>query len=547
MLTNLSGQIERVTYTSTESGFTIAKVKVRGQRDLVTVVGNLLAPTPGEVLEMRGEWTRHPRFGEQFKVKEFKTKIPATVYGIKRYLGSGLIKGLGPVMAGRIVERFGKETLEVIDNQIARLAEVEGIGQKRIGMIAGAWEDQKDIRDVMVFLQSHGVGSGFAAKIFGKYGNRSIAVVKENPYRLATDIFGVGFLSADKIAQNIGFEKDAPLRVAAGILYVLQQLAEDGHVYYPYEPLMDRCREILLVDREVIATALGSLAIDQLIVIEDLNENIEGFKENHKAVYLARFHRCETEIAQRLKGLVETPKSIRTIDSTGAVAWVQQKLSITLAKNQTKAIRQAFENKVLVITGGPGTGKTTIINAILKILSKISTGMMPAEPTGKIKARIMLAAPTGRAAKRMAEASGHAAKTIHRLLEYSFQKGGFQRNEDKPLECDVLIIDEASMIDTVLMHHLLKAVPAFAMLILVGDVNQLPSVGAGNVLSDIIESASVPVVALNEIFRQAKTSRIITNAHKINNGILPFIEHNGTFDPVNDFYFIENDYPETVL
>jgi exodeoxyribonuclease V alpha subunit len=547
MPTELSGQIERITYTSEETGFTIAKVKLRGQRDPVTVVGNLLAPTPGEVLEMHGEWTRHPKFGDQFKVREFKTKIPATVHGIKKYLGSGLIKGLGPVMAGRIVERFGKQTLEIIESRIERLAEVEGIGQKRIGMIASAWEDQKEIRDVMIFLQSHGVGSGYAAKIFKKYGNRSIAVVKENPYRLAIDIFGIGFLSADKIAQRIGFEKDAPLRVAAGILYVLQQLAEDGHVYYPYEPLLDRCREILDVGREVIVTALGALAIDQLVVIEDLNTNIQKFKENHKAVYLARYHRCETGIAKRLKRLVQTPKSIRSIDPTRAVEWVQNQLSIRLARNQTRAVQQAFESKVLVITGGPGTGKTTIINAILKIFSKIDTGPLAAASTAKIRARIMLAAPTGRAAKRMTEATAHGARTIHRLLEYSFQKGGFQRNEDKPLECDVLIVDEASMIDTVLMHHLLRAVPLFASVILVGDINQLPSVGAGNVLNDIIESEAVPVVALHEIFRQAKTSRIITNAHKINSGILPFIEQNTAFDPVNDFYFIENDDPEKVL
>ncbi len=547
MPTNLSGQIERITFTSEETGFTIAQVKVRGRRDLVTAVGNLLAPAPGEVLEMHGEWTRHPRFGEQFKVNEFKTKTPATVDGIKKYLGSGLIKGLGPVMAGRIVERFGKQTLKVIESQIERLAEVEGIGQKRIGMIAGAWEDQREIRDVMIFLQSHGVGSGYAAKIFKKYGKRAIAVVKENPYRLATDIFGIGFLSADKIAKNIGFENDAPLRVAAGILYVLQQLAGDGHVYYPYEPLMDRCRDILSVERKAIVDALGKLAVDRKIVIEDLNDNIEGFKENHKAVYLTLFHRCETGIARRLKRLVDTPKSIRSIDSARAVEWVQKQLSFTLAKNQIKAIQQAFVNKVLVITGGPGTGKTTIINAILKILSKIDSGISPAELTGKKKARIMLAAPTGRAAKRMAETTGHRAKTIHRLLEYSMQKGGFQKNEDQPLECDVLIIDEASMIDTILMHHLLKAVPHSAMLILVGDVYQLPSVGAGNVLNDIIESETVPVVALNEIFRQAQTSRIITNAHKINNGILPPLEHNDQFDPANDFYFIENDDPEKVL
>ena len=534
MLTDLSGQIEHITYTSEETGFTIAKVKVRGRRDPITVVGNLLAPAPGEVLEMRGEWTRHPKFGEQFKVIEFKTKVPATVHGIKKYLGSGLIKGLGPVMAGRIVDRFGPNTLDIIDNQIERLADVEGIGKKRIGMIAQAWENQKEIRGVMLFLQSHGVGSGYATKIFKAYGNRSIAVVRQNPYRLATDIFGIGFLSADKIAKDIGFAKESPLRVEAGVVYALQQLADDGHVYFPYELLIDKARGILEVGRKIIVNALGRLSIDQQIVIEDLNESLHEFKQNHKAVYLTRYHRCETGIANRLKGLLDTPKSTRAVDSAKAVDWVQQQLSITLAEKQLMAIQGAFENKVLVITGGPGTGKTTIINSVIKIFSKIG-------------ARIFLAAPTGRAAKRMSEASGHEAKTIHRMLEYSLQKGGFQRNADKPLDCDVLIIDEASMIDTILMYHLLKAIPAFAMLIFVGDVNQLPSVGAGNVLNDIIESACVAVVTLNKIFRQAKTSRIITSAHKINSGVLPDIEIGGAFDPANDFYFIEQENPDRVL
>lgn len=534
MLTDLSGQIERITYTSEENGFTIAKVKVGGRQDLITVIGNLMAPTPGEVLEMRGEWTTHPKFGKQFKVAHFKTKVPATVFGIKKYLGSGLIRGLGPVMAGRIVDRFGKKTLDIIETDIKRLAEVEGIGTKRIAMVARAWEDQKEIRDVMLFLQSHGVGPGFATKIFNAYGNRAVAVVKENPYRLATEIFGIGFLSADRIAQNLGFAKDTQLRVEAGILYVLHQLADDGHVYFPYEPLIDRCREILEVDRKAVVTALGGLAIDQKVIIEDLNETIEGYRENNKAVYLARFHRSETGIARYLKRILQTPKSMRAIDAAKAVQWVQQQLSITLAENQLNAIQWAFEHKVLVITGGPGTGKTTIIKAIIKIVSRIN-------------ARIMLAAPTGRAAKRMSEASGYEAKTIHRMLEYSFQKGGFQRNEDKPLECDVLIIDEASMIDTILMHHLLKAVPPAAMFILVGDVNQLPSVGAGNVLNDIIASGSVPVATLTEIFRQAQASRIIINAHKINSGVVPVIEHSVAFDPANDFYFIEQDDPERVL
>jgi len=534
MLTDLSGQIERITYTNEENGFTIAKVKVRGQQDLVTVVGNLMAPTPGEVLDMRGEWTQHPKFGEQFKVAQFKTKVPATVYGIKKYLGSGLIKGLGPVMAGRIVEKFGQKTLDIIENKIEHLAQVDGIGTKRIAMIARAWEDQKEIRDVMLFLQSHGVGSGFATKIFKIYGNRAIAVVKENPYRLATDIFGIGFLSADKIAENLGFAKDSQLRIEAGILYALHQLADEGHVYFPYAPLIDKCREMLEVDREAVVNALGSLSLNQTVAIEDLNEDIEKNRENYKAVYLARYYRCETIIAKCLKKILHMSKSIRAIDSVKAVQWVQQQLSISLAEHQVNAIRWALENKVLIITGGPGTGKTTIINAILKILSKINI-------------RVMLAAPTGRAAKRMSEASGHEAKTIHRMLEYSLKKGGFQRNEDNPLECDVLIVDEASMIDTILMHYLLRALPPTAIFILVGDVNQLPSVGAGNVLNDIIASESIPVVTLNEIFRQAQASRIITNAHKINNGILPVIERSGSFDPANDFYFIEQEDPERVL
>jgi len=534
MLTDLSGQIERITYTSEENGFTIAKVKVGGRHDLITVVGNLMAPSPGEILEMRGEWTTHPKFGKQFKVVHSKTKVPATVYGIKKYLGSGLIRGLGPVMAGRIVDKFGKKTLDIIEDNIEQLADIEGIGTKRIAMIARAWEDQKEIRDVMLFLQSHGVGSGFATKIFKAYGNRAIAVVKNNPYRLATEIFGVGFLSADRIAQNLGFAKDDQLRVQAGILYVLHQLADDGHVYFPYEPLIDRCREVLEVERDAVVDALGSLTLDQKVIIEDLNATLEAYQQNNKAVYLTRYHLCETGIAKRLKRISQTPQSIRTIDAAKAVQWVQLQLSITLADKQLKAIQCAFDNKVLVITGGPGTGKTTIINAIIKILSKINV-------------RIMLAAPTGRAAKRMSEASGYEARTIHRMLEYSLQKAGFQRNEDKPLECDVLIIDEASMIDTILMHHLLKAVPAFAMLILVGDVNQLPSVGAGNVLNDIIASGSVPVVTLNQIFRQAQASRIITNAHKINSGRLPVIEHTDSFDPENDFYFIEQEDPERVL
>ena len=534
MPTTLSGQVEKITFTNEENGFTIARVKVPERHELVTVVGTLMAPMPGEILEMRGEWSDHPRFGRQFKVIEYRTRVPATVYGIRKYLGSGMIKGLGPVMAGRIVDRFGQKTLDIIETDIQRLLEVEGIGKKRIDMIAKAWDAQSEIRDVMLFLQGHGVSSGYAAKIFKHYGSQSISVVKQNPYRLASDIFGIGFLTADQIAGKLGFEKDSRLRVEAGILYVLHQLCDEGHVYFPYEPLVSKSCDILGVNREPVLRALGKLALDQTIVIEDVNETADTFKQNIKAVYLTRFHLCETGIARRLTTLVHATKAIRDIDSDKAIDWVQRRLSITLAENQMKAVVWAIENKVLVITGGPGTGKTTIINAVLKIYARLKSG-------------ILLAAPTGRAAKRMSEATGFEAKTIHRLLEYSLQKGGFQRHEDKPLECDVLIIDEASMIDTPLMYHLLKAVPPMATFILVGDVNQLPSVGAGNVLNDIIASTVVAVVTLDKIFRQAKTSQIVVNAHKINQGRVPSVSANQATDPQNDFYFIEQEDPEKVL
>jgi len=532
MLAELQGQIERITYINEDNGFTIARVKVYGQRDLVTIVGNLMAPSPGEILKMKGEWTNHPKFGEQFKIVHYKSTVPASVYGIEKYLGSGLIKGIGPVMAKRIVKKFGKDTLDVIETDIEKLAEVDGIGKKRIGMIKTAWDTQKEIRQVMLFLQTHGVSSGYATKIFKQYGQASIQVVKENPYRLATDIFGIGFVTADQIAEKLGFDKDSELRAEAGILYVLHQLADEGHVYYPYEPLVGKCQEILQVNRDVIVKAFGTIALDQKIVIEDLNQDVDIFTENNKAVYLAKFHLCETGITTRLKTLVNVPKSIRKVDSEKAIEWVQEQLAITLADKQIEAVKCAVENKVMVITGGPGTGKTTIINAILKIFSKL-------------KARIMLAAPTGRAANRMSEATGHEARTIHRMLEYSIQKGGFQKNDEHPLNCDLLIIDEASMIDTILMHHLLKAIPPRATFILVGDVNQLPSVGAGNVLKDIIGSGVVLVVQLNEIFRQAKESLIIVNAHKINSGEFPYLKPSE--EKLDDFYFIEQEDPDEVL
>ncbi|MFW6052662.1 MAG: ATP-dependent RecD-like DNA helicase [Desulfosalsimonas sp.] len=524
------GQIERVTYTNPENGYTVARVRVRGRREPVTVVGRFMEPTPGEVLEMTGSWKIHPTYGEQFEVQSYRTRSPSTVNGIKKYLGSGLVKGIGPVMAERIVERFGKSSLEVIEKEPERLKQVEGIGKKRIEMIRASWEEQKEIRNVMVFLQSHEVSAAYAVRIFRQYGRDAVEVVSENPYRLADDISGIGFLTADKIAGKLGFEKDNPLRIRAGILYVLNQLAEEGHVYYPYEELIDKSLEILETNKDVVADAIRRAAEDRDIIVEEIGPGSKDCQQT-KAVYLKRFYVCETGIARHFTRLALAPKGVRDTDADRALQWIQQRFEFRLADKQKAAVRCALENKIMVITGGPGTGKTTIIRAVLEIFKQLG-------------ARIMLAAPTGRAAKKMSEATGHAAATIHRLLSFNVRSGGFQKNQDNPLKCDMLIVDEASMIDTVLMYHLIKAVPPAATLVLVGDVHQLPSVGPGNVLNDVIASGTVPVVSLTEIFRQARQSRIIVNAHKINSGIIPKLDAN---EPESDFFFIEQQEPEKAV
>ena len=531
-LAELRGQIERITYANEENGYTVARVKVPGRKDLVTVIGHIVNPTPGEVLSMRGEWGRHPKYGEQFRIVSCESGVPATASGLEKYLGSGLIRGIGPVMAKRIVRRFKGETLHVIETAIGRLAEIEGIGPKRIAMIRKAWDEQKEIRAIMIFLQDHGVGAGYAARIFRHYGNDAIAVVRENPYRLATDVFGIGFLTADRIAEKLGFARDSEFRAEAGLFYVLHVLTEEGHVYYPREPLIERCREMLAIDREILDRALARLAADRRIILEAPDPDPADARENDQAVYLAGYFLAETLLARHLRTLVETPRTVREIDAEKAIPWLEAKLGIVLAEKQVEAIRAVAGHKVLVVTGGPGTGKTTIINAMIRVFAGL-------------KKKILLAAPTGRAAKRMTEATGHEAKTIHRLLEYSFQTGGFLRNADAPLDGDLVIIDEASMIDTLLMHYLLKAVPPRATFVLVGDVNQLPSVGAGNVLKDIIDAGVVPVIELNEIFRQAGESSIVVNAHRINAGQMPALATSR--ERLDDFYFIEQEDPGRVL
>jgi exodeoxyribonuclease V alpha subunit len=524
----ISGLLERITYHNEENDFVVAKLLEKGKKELTTIVGNLSGINPGESLKLTGRWVHNKKFGEQFQVENYEITVPATVHGIKKYLGSGLIKGIGPVMADRIVKKFALETLDIIEKTPERLSEVEGIGPKRIAMITKAWEEQKEIKNIMIFLQGHGVSAAYSAKIYKRYRERSIEIVKENPYRLAHDIHGIGFITADKIAQNIGIDPNSLIRAKAGVIYVLNELTEEGHVYYPEIELTQKAKEILKVDQDLITKAISGLSNEKEIFIEGINKG-----DSLRAVYLAPFYAAETGIAQRLRKLQEMPSNIRSINSEKAIEWVQQKLRIELADKQKEAVLTAASSKVLIITGGPGTGKTTIITAILRIFQQL-------------RLRILLAAPTGRAAKRMSEATGGESKTIHRLLEYSPKKGGFKKDQDDPLEADVLIIDEASMIDTPLMYHLLKATPPQVHLILVGDVDQLPSVGPGNVLKDIIDSGIFTVVRLTEIFRQAQESMIIVNAHKVNQGEFPVLKDPERREP-SDFYFIQEEEPEKIL
>jgi exodeoxyribonuclease V alpha subunit len=529
MLTELKGQIERITYYNEENGYTIAKMRVPGRSDLVTVVGNLPGMSPGEVLNLKGQWQTHPRYGEQFKILSYESIIPATVAGIERYLSSGLVKGIGPVMAQRLVAKFGEDTLNVIEHDTERLREVEGIGDKRIEMIKAAWEEQKEIREVMIFLQGYGVSPAYATKIFKQYGRDAVTVVRDNPYRLAEEVFGIGFIIADKIAEKVGISKDSPLRAKAGILYVLQQLADEGHTFYPFTPFLATCQKILDIEETILLDAFQAATSERKIIVEKIEDPPEW---NERAVYLAPLYVAETGLARHLQALCVSPRQLQLMDREGALKLAQQDLKISLSGQQLHAVTESLDTKVMVITGGPGTGKTTIIRAITHVYTK----------SGQ---KVVLAAPTGRAAKRMFEATGREAKTIHRLLEYSPKEARFKRDEQEPLEANLVVIDEASMVDTALMYHLLKAVPKHATLILVGDVDQLPSVGPGKVFRDIIDSGIVPTIRFNEIFRQARESMIVVNAHRVNSGQMPTT---GTEQETpTDFYFIEVEEPEKAL
>ncbi len=524
------GILERITYCNEETRFTVAKLKQKGKQDLTTVVGSLAGVSPGESLKLQGRWTYSKKFGEQFLVERYESVAPATVNGIEKYLGSGLIKGIGPVTARRIVRVFGPDTLDVIENNPQDLSRVEGIGPKRIAMIARAWAEQKEIKEIMVFLQGHGVSAGYSAKIYKKYGSASIETVRSNPYRLAADIHGIGFITADRIARNMGFDPRSEMRAREGVIYTLNEVVNEGHVYYPCDLLVKKAGKILEVDGELVSRALDGLSGEGRLILEDTWLPGEESRPGQRAAYLPPFYTAETALALGLSLLKKGPFPARPVDAQKAAAWVEQRLKMRLADAQREALALAVKHKVLVVTGGPGTGKTTIIKAIINIFEALGL-------------RVRLAAPTGRAAKRMQEATGREAATIHRLLEFSYQAGGFQRDRERPLEADAVIVDEASMIDTILMHHLVKAVPAHASLVLVGDVNQLPSVGPGNVLRDIIDSGGFTVITLNQIFRQATESMIVVNAHRVNQGQFPDLRPPPGGRPA-DFYFIEEDDPE---
>jgi len=533
VLEKLEGTVERITYYSEEDGYTVARFQPEGRSDLVTVVGNLMSVNAGESLRLEGVWTSHPQYGRQFKVMSYQTVLPATVEGIRRYLGSGLIKGIGPVTARRIVKRFGLDTLDIIEHHPHRLREVLGVGKKRVEMITRAWEEQKHIKEVMLFLQSHDVSTSLAVKIYKQYGDAALDVVREDPYRLARDIYGIGFLTADKIAQKLGLPTDSPQRVAAGIAYVLSQLADEGNVYAPQGRLIREATEILSVPSDLVEAGVGRLEEEEQVHREEITYAIQdqpgvAIKEE-RAVYLLPFYYGEVGVANRLRTLINVERSrlafYQSANWERVFAYLAERTSQPLNAKQQEAVRTALTNKATVLTGGPGTGKTTTVRTIIQLL----------EARGQ---SYVLASPTGRAAKRLSEATGREAKTVHRLLEFSPQKG-FQRNEDHPLEADMVIVDETSMLDLLLTNHLLKAIDPASHLLLVGDVDQLPSVGAGNVLRDIIASDQVAVVRLEEIFRQAEGSLIVANAHRINRGLTPLFAKEAT-----DFFLFIVEDPE---
>ena len=521
-MAQLRGIVDRITFQNEENGYTVARLQVEGlaayNNRPATIVGEMLSINPGETVVLEGEWTTHKQYGAQFKIESYQTVHPSTVEGMRRYLGSGLIKGIGPVTAKRIVDHFGKEALDVIERDPKRLVEVEGLGAKRAKWIIDAWEDQREIHNVMLFLQSHEVGTGYAVKIWKRYGHEAVELIQENPYRLSVDVWGIGFLTADRIAQKMGIPAHSNRRIQAGLLHVLNEAADkEGHVFLPEDALIESCAEALDVPVDAIPPCVAQLLSEESIVADD------------KRVYLPHLYYAEQGAATRCYQLSQVQR-IELGNIPAEIRAIEQRDGVTFAPRQKLALEKALSHNLLVLTGGPGTGKTTTIKGLIALLEAR-------------KKKIALAAPTGRAAKRMSEATGYEAKTIHRLLKFSPSEMAFEKNFENPLEIEALIVDEISMVDTVLMNSLLRAVPISASVVLVGDVDQLPSVGAGNVLKDVIASGIVEVVELNEIFRQAQTSHIVTNAHAINRGEMPYVRN----DRDADFFFLEVSEPDHVV
>ncbi|MFJ5591359.1 ATP-dependent RecD-like DNA helicase [Streptomyces noursei] len=524
----VEGVLERITYANEENGYTVARVDTgRGSSDLLTVVGALLGAQPGESLRMEGRWGSHPQYGKQFTVENYTTVLPATVQGIRRYLGSGLIKGIGPRIADRITEHFGIDTLDVIEQEPGRLIEVPGLGPKRTKLIGAAWEEQKAIKEVMVFLQGVGVSTSIAVRIYKKYGDASISVVKNQPYRLAADVWGIGFLTADRIAQAVGIPHDSPDRVKSGLQYALSQSTDQGHCFLPEEQLIADAVKLLQVDTGLVIDCLAELAEDPEGVVR---EKVPGPEDGAPvtAVYLVPFHRAEISLAGRLTRLLRTDDdrmpAFQDVDWDKALVWLARRTGAQLAPEQQAAVRLALTSKVAVLTGGPGCGKSFTVRSVVELARAK-------------RATVVLAAPTGRAAKRLAELTGADASTVHRLLELK-PGGDAAYDADRPLDADLVVVDEASMLDLLLANKLVKAVPPGAHLLLVGDVDQLPSVGAGEVLRDLLAGGGagrgtsegedgrapdgpVPAVRLTKIFRQAQQSGVVTNAHRINSGVPP--------------------------
>ena len=519
----IAGLVERVTYHNIENGFCVLRAKARGHRDVVTVVGHAATIAAGEWITASGEWVNDRTHGQQFKARFLRTSPPTSADGIEKYLSSGMIRGVGPAYAKKLLRAFGEKVFDIIEATPDRLREVDGIGPVRASRITAAWAEQKAVREIMVFLHSHGVGTARAVRIYKTYGPDAIQVMTENPYRLARDIRGIGFKTADGIAMKLGIEKTALVRVRAGISYALTEAMDEGHCGLPTEDLIPLAEKLLEVPQELIRTALDLELQQGTVVADRVGET--------PCVFLAGLHRAERTIAERLTRLANGKLPWPWIDPDKALPWVEGRIGLALAESQVAAIRLALMSKVLVMTGGPGVGKTTIVNAILRILAAKDTNLL-------------LCAPTGRAAKRMTEATGFEAKTIHRLLEVDPKGGGFKRSDDNPLDCDLLVVDETSMVDVMLMQALMKAVPDRAALLIVGDIDQLPSVGPGQVLADVISSGAVPVVRLTEVFRQAAQSQIIVNAHRINQGLSPELRKP---EAESDFYFVEAEDPETAV